>query len=69
MQVSATIIGFVLVKNGSFSLPQSAYCAMCYTYYPLADYRAALRALLQNVVTQVAAPSTLSHMCSSSLQA
>ena len=69
IQVSATIIGEVLVKNGSFSIPHKPCSAMCCTGSPAAVCKAAFRALQQNVVTHVAAPSTLSHMCSSNLHA
>jgi len=69
MQVSAIIIGDVLDKKGLFSLFQRPYGDKCYIGWPLAYLSAAFSALPQNVATHVVAPSTLSHMCSRSLQA
>lgn len=69
IQVSATITGEQRCKKGSLSIPHNPSGAKKAGLYPAAVFNATFKALQTNVVTQVAAPSTLSHMFSKSLQA
>ena len=70
MQVSATIMGEVLCRKGSFSIPHRPYWVISGGTTPLvAVFNAKFKALQQKVVAQVVAPSIWSQMCSNSIQA